>query len=175
MISVIYMYQRSRQLPLRSNRVFQASLYLTLVGLLLDVASTLGIVYSGHLPAALPVLLCKTHVASLLLIVLTAFAYVFTSVMYHVPSYKRTIVAAAIIGALMVSLIYLLPLTLHYDPISGKAWIEGPSTVVAYVGVFAGIVFNLIQLHRYRKHIYDRQFKIVIVWMCMWIVAALIQ
>ena len=172
---IIFMYKRSRQLPLNSNKAFQNSLYVTLASLLLDAASSLGIIYRHRLPAGVPEFLCKTHVASLLLVAMMAVAYVFTSVMYHLPSYKRTMLGVSIIGTLEITLIYLLPIAIHHDPVNNLSWISGPSTIVAYVGVFTFIIFNLIQTHRYRKHIYDRQRVIVIVWMYMWLAAALIQ
>ena len=172
---IIFMYKRSRKLPLNSNKVFQNSLYVTLGSLVLDAVSSLGIAYMDRLPAGVPEFLCKTHVASLLLVAMMAVAYVFTSVMYHQPSYKRTMLGISIIGALEISLIYLLPITIYHNPANNLSWIGGPSTIVAYVSVFTLIIFNLIQIHRYRKHIYDRQRAIVTVWMCMWLAAALLQ
>ena len=172
---IIYMYKRSRQLPLVSNRVFKHSLYVTLLGLLLDAASSLGIEYSDRLPAGLPEILCKMHVASLLLVAMMAIAYVFTSVMYYLPSYKRTMLATSILGTVVICFIFLLPINIDNDPVSGLASVSGPSTNVAYVSVGLAIIFNLIQIYRYRKHIYDRQRAIVIVWMVMWLAAALIQ
>lgn len=175
LIWIVYMYKRSRQLPLKSNKAFKISLYMTLVGLLLDVASTLGIVYSDRLPDGVPEFLCKTHVASLLLVSVLAVVYVFTSVMYHLTSYKWTMFGTVIVGAVEIFLIYLLPINIHYDPLDDLVWIDGPSTIAAYVGVGVFIVFNLIQIYNYRKHIYDRQRSIVIVWMLMWFAAAMLQ
>ena len=175
LLVIIYMYKCSRRLPLNSNKAFQSSLYMTLAGLLLDVASSVGIAYSEKLPAGVVEFLCKTHVASLLLIAMMAVAYVFTSVMNHLPSYKRIILGASIISALEISLIYLLPITISYDAVNKTSSVSGPSTIVAYVSAGAAILFNLIQLHHYRKHIYDRQRKIVVAWMCMWLTATLVQ
>ena len=172
---IIYLYSRSKRLPLNSNRVFRNSLYVTLASLLLDAASIFGIVYGDRLPAGVPEFICKTYVASLLLVAMTAVSYVFTSVVYHLPSYKRTMLGTSIIGTLEICLIYLLPITIHYDSVNHLSWTSGPSTLVAYVGVGTFIIFNLIQIHKYRKHIYDRQRKTVMMWMYMWIVAALVQ
>ena len=172
---IIYIYKRSRRLPLNSNKAFQNSLYMTLAGLLLDVASSLGIAYSDRLPSGVAEFLCKTHVASLLLVAMMAVAYVFTSVMYNLPSYKRTIMGLSIVSTMEICLIYLLPITIRYDTDTKISSAGGPSTIVAYVSVGAAILFNLIQIHRYRKHIYDRQRKIVVVWMGMWLAAAMIQ
>ena len=172
---IIFLYNRSRRLPLSSNKAFRNSLYATLASLLLDAASIFGIVYGDRLPAGVPEFICKTYVASLLLVAMMAVSYVFTSVMYHLPSYKRTMLGTSIIGTLEIILIYLLPITIHYDPVNNLSWTSGPSTMVTYVGVGTLIIFNLIQIHNYRKHIYDRQRKIVTIWMYMWVAAALIQ
>ena len=172
---IIFLYNRSRKLPLNSNKAFRNSLYMTLASLLFDVASIFGIVYGDRLPAGIPEFICKTYVASLLLVAMMSVAYVFTSVMYHLPSYKRTMLGSSIIGTVEITLIYLLPITIHYDPVNHLSWTSGPSTIVAYVAVGIFVIFNLIQIHNYRKHIYDRQRKIVTIWMYMWIVAALIQ
>ena len=172
---IIYLYKRSRRLPLSSNKVFQTGLFITLASLVLDVISTIGIVFSESLPAFLPEFLCKTHVASLLLVTMAAAAYVFTSIMHYLTFYKRIIIGVSILGAIEIVLIYLLPISIHYDEATNAAWISGPCTIAAYVSVFTFIIFNLVQIFYYRKHIYKRQRNVVIVWMCLWLVAAFIQ
>ena len=172
---IIFMYNRSMRLPLNSNKAFRNSLYMTLVSLLLDVASVFGIVYMDRLPAIIPEFICKAYVASLVLVAMLAVAYVLTSVMYHLPSNRRAMLIAMIVGAIEIGLIFLLPIEIHYDSVNHQSWTSGPSTIVAYVGVGCFVVYNLIQLHLYRKHIYDRQRETVIIWMYMWVAAALIQ
>ena len=172
---IIYLYNRSRRLPLHSNKAFRNSLYITLASLVLDVASIFGIVYADQLPAIVPELICKTYIASLLAVTMMSVAYVFTSVMYHLPSFKHTMLTTSIVGVVEIALIYLLPITIHNDPVNHLSWTSGPSVLVTYIGVATFIVFNLTQIRKYRNHIYDRQRKTVLMWMYMWIGAALIQ
>ena len=172
---IVYMYKRSRQLPLRSNKAFQKGLYMTLIGLLLDVASTLGIVYSDILPANVPEFICKTHVASLVLVIMMTVGYVFTNVMYQKRSYQRKMLGVGIVGIVDICLIYLLPIAIYHDPVGKLSWIEGPSLIAAYACVGLFIFLNLFQIFYHRKHIYDRQRAVVIVWMLMLIGAAVIQ
>lgn len=172
---IVYMYQRSRHLPLRSNKAFKKGLFMTLIGLLLDVASTLGIVYSDSLPVGVTELLCKTHVASLVLISMMTVEYVFTNLMYRKTVFKNKMLGVAVFGILDICVIYLLPIEVHHDPINKLSWIDGSSLIAAYAGVGTFIILNLLQIHRHRKHIYDRQRAVVTVWMLMWIVAAVIQ
>lgn len=148
---------------------------MTLIALLLDVASSLGIVYSGQLPSGIPEFLCKTHVVSILLVSMMAAVYVFGSVMNHLSSYKRTIWGTVIVGIIEVGLIYLLPIIIHHDHVNDLYWIDGPSTIVAYAGVGVSIISNLIHIYYHRKQIYDRQRAILVAWMLMWLVAAILQ
>ena len=172
---IIFMYHRSRRLPLNSNKAFRTSLYATLISLVLDVGSIFAIVYTDRLPDRVPELICKTYVASLLLVAMLAVYYVFSSVMYYRPSNSRTMLGTTVIGTVEMALIYFLPITIEHEAERNLAWTTGPSTLVAYIGVGVFVVYNLIQTHRYRKHIYDRQRETVIVWMYMWVAAALIQ
>ena len=172
---IVFLYNRSRRLPLSSNKAFRNSLYMTLFSLVLDVISVFGIVYGDRLPAGVPEFICKTYIASLLLVAMLAVAYVFTSVMVHLSSNRRTLLTICAIAILEICLIYILPITIHYDRVNHQSWTSGPSAMVAYVGVGIFVIYNLIQIHHYRKYIYDRQRKIVLIWMYMWIAAALIQ
>ena len=172
---IIFMYHRSRRLPLRSNKAFRNSLYATLISLVLDAGSIFAIVYADRLPAIIPELICKSYVASLLLVAMMAVSYVFTSVMYYRPSKDRTMRGVAIIGTVEIALIYLLPINIHHDATAHLAWTSGPSTIVTYISVAAFVIYNLIQVHHYRRYIYDRQRETVTIWMYMWVAAALIQ
>ncbi|MCH5324723.1 MAG: EAL domain-containing protein [Eubacterium sp.] len=172
---ILYVYKRSRKLPLISNKAFRNSMYTTLACLVLDLASSLGIAYSDNLPTDVTEFLCKAHVASVLLVTMMAVAYVITSVIYRQRTYNKSLAIISVIGTIEICLIFILPIDIYRDPVNDISSVSGPSTIVAYVGAGAFIVFNLIQIFYYRKHIYNRQRSIVIVWMCMWLAAALLQ
>ena len=175
LLGVIFLYQRNRRLPLNSNKAFRSSLYVTLTSLLLDVASIFGIIYGNQLPAGVPEFICKTYVVSLLLVAMMSVVYVFTSVVYRLSFYKQIMLGISILVALEICSIYILPITIHHDPINHLSWTSGPSTIVGYISGGIFVIYNLIQIHRNRKHIYDRQRKIVTIWMYMWATAALLQ
>ena len=171
----IIMYNRRRRLPLYTSKVFQDCLYVTLICLGLDIASIFGIVYYDFLPEDIPEFICKTYVAFLVMTAMLSVVYVSTSVMFRLPSYKRTITACAIVGAAEIALIYILPIEIHYDTVRELSWTSGPSTGVAYGGVCSFVIYNLIQTRRYKDHLYDRQRRTVQIWMYMWIIAGLLQ
>ena len=172
---LIIIYNNRRSLRLITNRVYEACCYATLACLILDVVSIFGIVYRDKLPAFLPVLICKTYVAFLVLVSVLAVVYVATGVSFHLPYYKKIIVACAIIGMVIVGLIYALPITIHEDAQRHLAWTSGPSVAVTYFGVAVLIIFNFVQIFRHKEYIYDRQREMVLFLMCLWIAAAVIQ
>lgn len=172
---LLIIYHRRRSLDLTISKVFEACCYLTLVGLVMDIASIFGIVYQDALPAFLPVLLCKTYIAFLVAVSLLATIYVATGVSLHLPHYKKMITAYIILGVVFIGLIYALPITLHEDAERLLAWTTGPSTIVTYLGAAAFIILNLVQIFRHKEYLYDRQRETVLIWMFVWIAAAVIQ
>lgn len=172
---LIIIYNRRRNLHLLTSRVFQACCYVTLACLILDVASIFGIVYREVLPAFLPTFICKTYIAFLVLVSMLAIIYIATGVSFHLPHYKRIITAYTVFGLVIIGLIYALPITLHEEVGKDLAWTSGPSTIATYFGVFVLIVLNLVQISRHKEYIYKRQRETVMLWMYIWIAAAVIQ
>ena len=172
---LIIISNRRKHLQLITSKVFQACFYVTLGCLMLDVASIYGIVYRDMLPAFLPEFICKTYVVSLVLVAMLSVVYIATGVSFHLPYYKRIIIACAAFGVFVIGLIYALPIVIHEDAVRNLAWTSGPSANVTYFGVFALIVINLVQIFWHKEYIYDRQRRTVLTWMYLWIAAAVIQ
>ena len=175
LLGIIDNYNRRRKLKLITSKVFHGCLYVTLTCLILDIASLFGIVYREKLPAFLPVFICKTYIAFLVLVSMLAVVYVATSVSFHLRYYKKFIVACTAFGAVVIGVIYALPIVIHEEVEKNLAWTSGPSTYATYFGVLAFIVVNLAQIFRHKKYIYERQRWTVLAWMYMWVVAAAIQ
>ena len=172
---LIIIYSHRRNLQLIASKVFQCCLYVTLACLVLDVASIFGIVYRAKLPAFLPIFVCKTYIAFLVFVSMLAVIYVATGVSFHLPYYKKFIIACTSFGLIVIALIYALPITIHEDVEKSLAWTSGPSASATYFGVLTLIVINLVQMFRHKEYIYERQRRTVLTWMCMWIAAAAIQ
>ena len=172
---LIIIYNCRRRLKMITSMVFKACCYATLACLILDVASIFGIVYRDRLPAFLTEFICKTYIAFLVVVSVLAIIYVATSVSFHLPYYKRIITAYTIFGAFIIGLIYVLPITIHEVAEKNLAWTSGPSTIATYFGVFVLIILNLVQIFRHKQYIYKRQREMVLLWMYIWIAAAVIQ
>ena len=173
LLSIIY--GRQRKLKLIASKVFRGCFYFTLISLAMDILSLAAIAYREKLSLLLVVFICKTYIVFLVGDVLLGVVYVATSISFHLPDYKKNIVAYVLFGLIDTVLIYALPITICENVEENLAWTDGPSTYVAYFGALAMIVINLVQLFRFKEYIYERQHRTVLIWMFMWIAAAVVQ
>lgn len=172
-LSIIY--GRQRRLKLTASKVFERCFFVSLFCLSMDVLSLIAIAYRADIPTLFVEFICKTYIASLVLVAMHAVMYVATSVSFHLTDYKRNITACIVFTAIVDGLIYILPIEIHEDVEMHLAWTAGSSVLVTYVGVMVLITINLVQLFMYKKYIYERQRRTVLIWMFMWIAAAMIQ
>ena len=167
-----------KKLDLTSSKVFVQCLYACTFCLVMDILSLFGIAYRDYFLGVfgvIPILICKTYLVSLVAVAMLATVYVATGVSYYLPSHKRVIRECIAFSAVITVLIYVLPITLVEIPGQNLAWTEGPSCIATYFGVMMMIAANLVQIYRNKQYIYVRQRRTVIIWMCMWIAAAVIQ
>ena len=175
LLGIIFMYNRKQQLPLYSNKVFRWNLYVTLVCLVEDVACVLAIYYSERLPWLIVVIFSRAHMSLMVMVAMMAVIYVFTSTMYHLPVYRKTIRGTFILGTIGVILTWVLNAIIIYDPVKNVTYTSGFSALIPFVSVFAAAIYNMVMLHRHRKQIFDRQRHTMIIWMCIWLTAWLAQ
>ena len=168
-------YGRQRKLKLTASRVFLGCFYVSMCSLTMDILSLAAIAYREKLPLLLVEFICKTYIILLVLVILFAVVYIATSVSFHLPDYKNNVIAYIVFFIVDVILIYALPISIQEKVEENLAWTDGPSTYVAYFGALVLIVINLVQLFLYKKYIYERQRRTVLIWMFMWIAAACIQ
>lgn len=175
LVLLAIIYGRQRKLKLTASRVFQGCFYVSMCSLTMDILSLAAIAYREKLPLLIVEFICKTYIILLVLVILFAVVYIATSVAFHLPDYKNNVVAYIVFFIIDVILIYALPISIHEKVEENLAWTDGPSTYVAYFGALVLIVINLVQLFLYKKYIYERQRRTVMIWMFMWIAAACIQ
>ena len=175
LLGIIIMYNRNQRLPLRSNRAFQCNLYVTFACLVEDVPCVLAIYYANRLPWALVVVLSRAHMALMVLVSMMSVIYVFTSTMIHLPVYKKTMRATTIFGTIAVILTLVLKADIIYDPVRNVTYTSGISALVPFISVFTAAIYNLIMIRRYKKSIFERQRRTLIIWMWIWLAAWLAQ
>lgn len=175
LIMLLVIYSRQRRLELASGKVFRIAYLITVLCLGMDMLSIVMIVHQATLPMVLVKFVCKTYLITLILVGLAALAYVGTDVCRQQPSYRKQLYLYVAITAFFSLLIYCLPISLYANADGSVVYSYGPSTWVTYMGALFFIIANLVTLIAHKGRIYERQRRAVIIWMGMWIVAALIQ
>lgn len=168
-------YGRQRKLNLITSRVFQGCFFASLFCLCMDILSLVMIVYREKFPLFLTEFICKTYLASLVLVALLAVVYIATSVTFHLPHYKKNIVVYVVLAAIFTAAIYALPIYMHENVEMDMAWTDGACIYATYLGIMVFVAINLVQMFRRKEYIYDRQRRTVLIWMLMWMTAACIQ
>lgn len=175
LIMLLVIYSRQRRLELVSGKIFRAAYFITFFCLCMDILSVVLIVHRSQLPPLLTELECKTYLVTLVLVGLIALIYVSSDISCQVPSYRKQIYCYIAITVVVAVLIYCLPISLYANEDGSIVYSYGPSTWMTYFGALFFVVANLITLITQKKRIYERQRRAVIIWMCMWIGAALLQ
>lgn len=175
LIVLAIIYGSQRRLKLAASTVFQACFYAAVFCLAMDILSIVVIVNREKLPLLFANFVCKTYLLTLVLLAMLSVVYVATSVSFHLPNYKKYIAAYILFFAIIVVLIYALPITMYENAEEDLAWTNGACIYATYFGVLVFIVINLIQLFKRKAYIYERQRRTVLIWMFMWIAAAAIQ
>ena len=175
LIVLAIIYGSQRRLKLTASTVFQACFYVALFCLAMDILSIVVIVHREKLPLLFANFVCKTYLLTLVLLAMLSVVYVATSVSFHLPNYKKYIAAYILFFAVIVVLIYALPVSMHENAEESLAWTDGACIYATYFGVLVFIVINLVQLFKHKAYIYERQRRTVLIWMFMWIAAAVIQ
>lgn len=175
LVMLLVIYSRQRKLELVSGKVFRWAYFITMLCLCADIFSVVLIVHREELPRLLVELECKTYLVTLVLVGLSGLIYVGSDVACRVPGYRKQIYRYIAITVVIAVLIYCLPISLYSNEDGSIVYSYGPSTWMTYFGALFFVVANLITLITQKHRIYERQRRAVIIWMCMWIVAALIQ
>ncbi|MDE6872881.1 MAG: EAL domain-containing protein [Lachnospiraceae bacterium] len=175
LVMLLVIYSKQRKLELASGRVFRVAYFVTMFCLGMDMLSVVMIVNQARIPVFLVLFVCKTYLVTLILVGYAALAYVGTDICRRKPQFRRQLCYYGMITAAFALLIYCLPISLYANADGSIVYSYGPSTWATYVGALFFVLANLFTLVSQKGRIYERQRRAVIIWMGMWIVAALIQ
>lgn len=167
-------YVQKKKLALRSELVFRCTFWVIFFCLCMDIASIIAIVHMDQLPDFFVRLVCKTYPVTLVVSMLFAFFYVYSDFCQDEKRWRRNVMIYSFIMVFVALMIYILPIYIYYDSAFGVVYTYGPSVLVTYAGALGLIMANLLLLLT-QKNINPRRRHAVIIWMFMWIAAAVIQ
>ena len=171
---LLYFYCKHKRLKLYTETSFLRLLYVSLLTLVLDIASIVGIVYAASMPDWGWQVICKAYLISLILTIYTGHMYVCTDLYKEKKLYKKTVrfvTALFLIGAV---LIVVFPISYQYDG-EREIYTEGPSVLTTYATAILLILAIIYQIRYHGKMLNPRRKHAITVWVCLWLIAATIQ
>ncbi|MDE5892532.1 MAG: EAL domain-containing protein [Acetatifactor sp.] len=158
---------------LASEKLFLVTLGVNTFCLVMDIISVIAINYQELISGFLLALICKTYIASLVWVGYFGLIYS-NSDFREVRSGKSkrfgVYTLFLVIGTL---LIYILPI--YYFLEGNIVYTYGPSCMATYVFALLFVLVTLFKVGVKGKDMNPKRRRAIIMWMCMWIVAAVTQ
>ncbi|MBE5869682.1 MAG: EAL domain-containing protein [Lachnospiraceae bacterium] len=171
-VLLLYIFYKShRTLKLYREKIFKNAMFSCMCCLTLDIASLSAILYRKTLPLAVVNGICKTYINLLVWSTMFAFVYVFVDIM--ATREDRGLMRFYLIGTLESLIVYFLPIYIH-DAADG-VYTYGPSVTLVYVFCMINIISTLLATFLYASRINPRRKFAVRLWMCIWILSAVVQ
>ena len=167
-----YFYSRQEVMGLYTEKLFMRALHITIICLILDILSVVLIVNRDSIPLWLVNLECKAYLVSLIGNGYMAMIYACSDI-YHKETTSRY---AHIFGVVVLAiglLIFALPIHIFCE--NHVVYTYGPACIATYIGALASLAGTFFLIIKNRKVMNWKRRRAIIIWLTMWIVAALIQ
>lgn len=168
-----YFYDRCRKVKVNTGKAFETLSASVLVSLIMDIFSVVAIYYMDRIPFWIVELVCKVYLCSLCWAALMAFQYICVDIFTSDKDMKKWKGRISFTGIVNLILIFFLPIYIYKK--DRKIFSYGPAAVATYVFTALLLFSILIMIVRHKKEINIRRIKGIIVWMYVWLLAAIIQ
>lgn len=175
LLVIIFFYLKSKRIGIRTQKMFQLMLVSAVFCDTMDILSIFAIVNREYMPNILCDIICKTYLMSLAITASCGVIYLYADIYPNTVRFKikaKQLVISTFIGAV---LIMLLPIGYHYEPSTEIVYSLGLSVIFTYITCVVMILNLLVHIWKGRGRINKRRREAVVVWVTIWMSAALIQ
>lgn len=175
MLILLYSYRSQKKVELNTEKAFWRAFCMTILCISFDILSCVVIVYQDELPELLVQFICKTYLATLVGVAFFALMYICADIYTQRAAYRKVVRRYSMFVLLGVILIYALPIHYYYDKDRSVLYTYGPSDLATYAFALGTLLMLLTLLWKERTRINQGRREAVLIWMGVWICAALIQ
>lgn len=175
LLTILWFYGKQKKLHLNTGTAFFRTLLCALFSITTDALSIVVICNHDCLPGILVRGICKTYLASLVLLAFCAVYYICTDIYTKKLQQRKAVYCNGIIGLIAILLIYVFPISFHIGMDGKEVYTYGLSVLTAYIGAVIYLVINFFLLVRKKDIIRKSRQSAMLFWMVIWIGAALIQ
>ena len=166
-------YFRNKPLGLYSVKLFLLTMGVTSFCVVMDITSIVAITHSGQISSFLLAFVCKTYIASLIWVGYFGVLYSGTDMVKNREEHMKLNKVYTVLVAVGTILIYALPISYYLD---GRiVYTYGPSCMATYTFALLFVLVTLYKVTIRGKEMNAKRRGAVIIWMIIWMIAALIQ
>lgn len=174
LVVLFIFYSNQKKLYLLTEKVFIREFATVALCLLLDILSIVALVQRDKIPMVFVYILCKAYLVSLIAVALGAILYVCTDIYKQKSLYEKERLQYLILFLAASVMVFVLPIKFNVET-DGGIYTYGPSIYVTYATVVLMVVIILFQIHMHKGSMNPDRRKAVILWMGLWLLAALVQ
>ena len=168
-----YFSLRQKTLKLASEKLFLITMGVNSFCLFMDILSVIAINNQDLIPGFLLALICKTYIVSLIWVGYFGLIYShsdFRGTKEEQIRENRMYTVIVLAGTL---LIYILPIQYYLE--GDVVYTYGPSCTATYIFALLFVLVTLYKVGVKGREMNPKRRRAIIMWMCIWIVAAVIQ
>ena len=175
LLTILWFYGRQKRLHLNTGSAFFKTLICALFSISADALSIVAICNRDCLSDVFVRSICKTYLASLVLLAFCAVYYICTDIYTKRLQQRKAVYCNGIIGIAAMLMIYASPIHIYCDMGGKEVYTYGPSVLTAYGAAVIYLVINVFLLVRKKDIIRKSRRSAMLFWMLIWVGAALIQ
>lgn len=175
MVMLLYFYGNQKTIKLNTGRAFRNVFLMTFVCIIFDILSCIAITNRDVLADILVDFVSKTYLATLVGVTFLALMYICADIYIVKSVYNKAMLRYGIVVAVAVIMIYLLPIDYYVNVEEGVLYSQGPSCYATYGFALTSVIIVTVRLIGDRTKISKSRRIAVMIWLGVWVMAALIQ
>lgn len=173
LVIMFLFYRRYESLRLGTQIAFQVLMTGMIFCVFFDLFSIWAIVKLLADHRMLVIVICKVYLMSIVLVTLLGFLYECSDVYGGQKKFMRIVVIGC--GIFLIESIVIACQSIAIYKMGRVVYTAGPSVLLTYLFAGSFLVFNAVFTIRKRKQGNPRRSQVILIWMGMWIAAALTQ
>ncbi len=173
LVIMIIFYMRYKSLRLSTQIAFQVLMTGMLLCIFFDMFSIWAIVRIMRDHRLLVYAICKVYLMTIVLVALLGFLYECSDVYAGQKKFWR--ITMIVSSVFLVECVVIASLSIGVYKMGRVVYTAGPSVLSTYVFAGSFVVCNIIFTIRNRKKGNPRRTHVILIWMAMWLTAAVIQ
>ncbi|MDE6064025.1 MAG: hypothetical protein K2G20_05520, partial [Lachnospiraceae bacterium] len=168
-----YFSLRQKPLGLESKKLFLLTMGMTSFCLVLDIVSVVAICYRERIPVFLLAVICKTYIASLIWVGYCGLIYSSNDFVVTKENWRKKNRIYTVFALTGTVLIYVLPIYYYHE--GPVIYTYGPSCIATYIFALLFVLATVYKVGVRGKEMNPKRRRAILIWMFIWIVAAVTQ